>query len=177
MRRVRRASDCSRDLRGHPAFISGGSACVAAAAGDKPGYGMNQGRARAGRHGARPLRNWMEKVSLLLDGGRDAVRRPGLGFLGTSPFPYENPWFWGLDFLGFPWILSSETININGLHEIFSRSFFLALLSSRNGSPAIRYGEGMDCSWGKLTSVSDFLQEIAVRALPFGPPSSKSKSL
>jgi hypothetical protein len=71
----------------------------------------------------------MEKVSLLLDGRRDAVCRPGLGFLGTAPFAYENPSFWGLVFLGFPWILSSETIDINGLHEIFARSFFLALLS------------------------------------------------
>jgi hypothetical protein len=32
-----------------------------------------------------------------------------------------------LDFLGFPWILSSETRLINGLHAIFARKFFLAL--------------------------------------------------
>jgi hypothetical protein len=28
-----------------------------------------------------------------------------------------------LDFLGFPWILSTESRLINGLHEIFSRRF------------------------------------------------------
>jgi hypothetical protein len=67
----------------------------------------------------------MESVWLLLDGRRDAVRRPGLGFLGTAPFAYENPSFWGLVFLGFPWILSYESLVINGLREIFARNFFL----------------------------------------------------
>jgi hypothetical protein len=113
--------------------------------------------------------------------GRDAVRRPGLGFLGTARFAYENPSFWGLDFLGFPWILSCETIDINWLHEIFARNFFLALLSSRkirrNGDPTIWHAKRTDCSWGKLTSISDFLQEIAARAAYFRPPPSKSKSL
>ena len=37
--------------------------------------------------------------------------------------------------------------------------------------------EAQDCSWGKLNLFSDFLQEIAVRALPFRPPQSKSRSL
>jgi hypothetical protein len=32
-----------------------------------------------------------------------------------------------LDFLGFPWILSSETRLINGLHGINRERFFLAL--------------------------------------------------
>jgi hypothetical protein len=66
---------------------------------------------------------------LLLDGGRDAVRRPGLGFLGTSPFPYENPRFWGLDFLGFPWILSSETyqwVTRDFRSKFFPRAFVVA---------------------------------------------------
>ena len=46
----------------------------------------------------------MESVWLLLDGGRGAVRRPGLGFLGTSHLGAETPGFGGwisLDFLGF----------------------------------------------------------------------------
>jgi hypothetical protein len=33
-----------------------------------------------------------------------------------------------LDFLGFPWILSSESIDINGLHGIFAQRNFAALL-------------------------------------------------
>jgi hypothetical protein len=34
-----------------------------------------------------------------------------------------------LDFLGFPWILSSETRLINGLRGKTAEAFFLALLS------------------------------------------------
>jgi hypothetical protein len=75
------------------------------------------------RSRVRPLRLWMEWVWLLLAGGRDAVRRPDLGFLGTPAFCYENPRFWGLEKLGFPWILSTESRLIKGLHEIFSRVF------------------------------------------------------
>src|ERR1700722_20067750 len=103
----------------------------------------------------------MESVWLLLGGGRDAARRPGLGFLGTSPFRCENPRFCGLEKLGFPWILSSESRFINGLHDIFSERFFLAPLSSgtsrRNGDPTMRYAKRTDCSWGKLNLISDFL--------------------
>jgi hypothetical protein len=95
-----------------------------------------------------------------------------LEFLGTPPFRCETPRFWGLDFLGFPWILSSETIDINGLHEIFSAQFFVAPLSSRksrrNGGATIQHAKRTDCSWGNLTSISDFLQEIVAPApLPF----------
>ena len=48
-----------------------------------------------------------------------------LGFLGASPFGGENPSFWGLEKLGFPWILSSETRLINGLRGIFGEKFFV----------------------------------------------------
>jgi hypothetical protein len=54
-----------------------------------------------------------------------------LGFLGTSPFRRENPNLGLLDFLGFPWILSSESSDINGLRWIFSGSFFLRPVSAR----------------------------------------------
>src|ERR1700722_6871696 len=104
----------------------------------------------------------MESVWLLLGGGRDAARRPGLGFLGTSPFRCENSRICGLEKLGFPWILSSESRLINGLNGIFSGRFFLALLSSRmsrrNGGPTIRYAKRTNSSWGKLNLISDFLQ-------------------
>jgi hypothetical protein len=42
-----------------------------------------------------------------------------LGFLGGLLFGRENPNLWLLEFLGFPWILSSESRLINGLREIF----------------------------------------------------------
>jgi hypothetical protein len=38
-----------------------------------------------------------------------------LGFLGPWLFRFENPRFEGLDFLGFPWILSFESRLIIGL--------------------------------------------------------------
>jgi hypothetical protein len=47
-----------------------------------------------------------------------------LGFLGQPPFCFKDPRLCGLDFLGFPWILSSESRLINKLHEIFSGKFF-----------------------------------------------------
>jgi hypothetical protein len=48
-----------------------------------------------------------------------------LGFLGASPFGGENPSFWGLEKVGFPWILSSESRLINGLRGIFRKIFFM----------------------------------------------------
>ena len=56
-----------------------------------------------------------------------SVRSIHLDFLGYGPFRYENHLFWLLDFLGFSWILSSETSLINGLRGIFARKFFLAV--------------------------------------------------
>jgi hypothetical protein len=52
-----------------------------------------------------------------------AARR--LDFLGPWRFGCENPHFRVLDFLGFPWILSSESRLINGLRGIFAEKFFL----------------------------------------------------
>jgi hypothetical protein len=54
----------------------------------------------------------------------------GLDCLGASPFPFENPRFEVLDFLGFPWILSSETRLTNGLRGIFLEKFFPRLFAS-----------------------------------------------
>ncbi len=88
-----------------------------------------------------------------------------LGFLGASRFGRENPHKSLLDFLGFPWILSSESRLINGLHAIFAerifpRAFPLSF-EARNGSPqSKRMREAQDCSWGKLNSISDYPQEL-----------------
>jgi hypothetical protein len=57
-------------------------------------------------------------------GARDWSRRGRLDFLGPGPFGCENPRFWVLDFLGFPWILSSESRLINELRGIFAVKFF-----------------------------------------------------
>jgi hypothetical protein len=47
-----------------------------------------------------------------------------LDFLGARPFRRENARQGVLDFLGFPWILSSESILFNGLREIFAERNF-----------------------------------------------------
>jgi hypothetical protein len=47
-----------------------------------------------------------------------------LAFLGSRPFGGENPRFWGLEKLGFPWILSSQSSLFNGLRWIFAERNF-----------------------------------------------------
>ena len=56
-----------------------------------------------------------------------SVQSIRLGFLGDWPFRYGNLLFGVLDFLGFPWILSSESSLFNGLCGIFAGKFFLAV--------------------------------------------------
>ncbi len=47
----------------------------------------------------------------------------GLDFLVSRQFPGKDPIIWGLEKLGFPWILSSETRLINGLRRFFLNFF------------------------------------------------------
>jgi hypothetical protein len=69
-----------------------------------------------------------------------------------------------LDFLGFPWILSSESRLINGLRGFLREEYFsrpsLALRPATMGADARGHAEAQDCSSGKLKLISDFLQEI-----------------
>jgi hypothetical protein len=108
----------------------------------------------------------MEAVWLLLDGGAPPSSTR-FGFSWNGPFRCENPRFWGLEKLGFPWIFSTESRLINGLHEIFSGSFFprvfVVAKEPSKRRPTIRHAEGMDCSWDKLSLISDFLQDIAAQ--------------
>ena len=58
-----------------------------------------------------------------------------LGFLGRRQFGRENPSFRGLEKLGFPWILSSESSLFNELYWIFvERNFSRPLLPRRQHS-------------------------------------------
>jgi hypothetical protein len=79
---------------------------------------------------------------------------------------YDSP---GLDFLGFPWILSSESSLFNGLAaeawKFFLQLFSLALKVAGTAARGRDHAEAQVCSWAKLTRASDFLQEIVVRAL------------
>jgi hypothetical protein len=71
-----------------------------------------------------------------------------------------------LDLFGFPWILSSESRLINGLRGIFAEKFFLALYPRRSRRGCANHRswkpKAQDCSSGKLSLVSDYLQHIAV---------------
>jgi hypothetical protein len=68
--------------------------------------------------------------------------RAGLDSLGPWPFRLKNPRFKVLDFLGFPWILSSESSLIKGLRWIFAEKFFAALFPL-----ALERADGILLSW------------------------------
>jgi hypothetical protein len=116
----------------------------------------------------------MESVWLLLDS--DPVC---LGFLGRSPFRCENPCSDVLDFLGFPWILSSESNLFNGLRGQNRQKKFHALLVAfkavGDGTLQWRHADGQDLPWGELSLDSNFPQQIALRAL-LHPSQHKSNS-
>jgi hypothetical protein len=96
------------------------------------------------------------------------VRSIRLGVLGSWRFRCED----SAMRVGFPWILSSESRLFNGLRSLKRGIFFSALFrgvtSAGKGARGRGHAEAQDCSWRKLNSVSDFLQEIVVRAVPFG---------
>jgi hypothetical protein len=94
--------------------------------------------------------------------------RTGLDCLGALPFPLENPRFEVFDFLGFPWILSSESSLINWLHAIFAERNFsrpFAIGGSAGAAPTV---SGMRkrriAHTGKLNLISDFMQYVVVRS-------------
>jgi hypothetical protein len=124
----------------------------------------------------------LDEVGLASSGWvRRSVGSTRFGFSWLVAFLLRKPPIMRLEKLGFPWILSSESRVINGLHEIFSIKFFLALFfvakQASQRQPTIWHAEGMDCSWGKLNLISDFLQEIPARAVPVWPPLSKGNAL
>jgi hypothetical protein len=66
-----------------------------------------------------------------------------LDFLGTWPFGRETQGSWLLEKLGFPWILSSETSDINGLREILAGKKFARPLAFGGVSGVSAEGLGM----------------------------------
>jgi hypothetical protein len=80
-----------------------------------------------------------------------------------------------LDFLGFPWILSSESRLINELREIFERIFFLSLCPDAknrgNGQPTIWRAEGRIDHWASLTCFLFFCKIELPPAFALWPPS------
>jgi hypothetical protein len=105
------------------------------------------------------------------------VRAIRLDFLGAGPFRCENPRWGVLDFLGFPRL---NLVFSTGYADESGNDFFSALfrgLSSAGIATTVWHRGVQDFSWGKLNLVSDFLQDIVVRAAPFRLPRSKSNSL
>jgi hypothetical protein len=120
----------------------------------------------------------MESVRLLLGGGLSIQSdRSDFGFLGTSPFRCETP-----DYEG--WISLDSLVRIETFQwvtRIKAKTFFPTAFGVAKG-PSKRLAHDLarereDCSWHKLNSVSDFLQDIAAQAIPAWPPPSKGNSL
>jgi hypothetical protein len=86
-----------------------------------------------------------------------------LGFLGPDLLGRENPRFWRLEKLGFPWILSSESSVFNELQGIFTRKNFALPFTPWGGcAPRAAAFLGFEKHRighrNQLTLVSDFLQ-------------------
>jgi hypothetical protein len=73
--------------------------------------------------------------------------------------------------LGFPWILSPESIILNGLRWIFAeRNFsrpFAARRAAPNGRRHSRRAEVQNFSWNLFSSVSGFQQYNSVEVFSF----------
>jgi hypothetical protein len=121
----------------------------------------------------------MESAWLRLGSGpRPGSRRSVWVFLAPGRFAAKTPsherWI-VLDFLG----LSRPNRDFSTGYEPLSGEKSIARFSrgvrgAGTGACGRRHAEAQDCSWGKLTLVSDFQQLIVVRAVPFRPPQSRT---
>jgi hypothetical protein len=101
-----------------------------------------------------------------------AAGRVRLGFLGPWLFRFENPRFRGLDFLGFSWILSSESRLINGLCGINRGKIFHAVFGPwafetrerKAAGEAMRKGRSVHSA--SLTQVLIFSNKLSPWPLP-----------
>jgi hypothetical protein len=69
----------------------------------------------------------------------------------------------GLEKLGFPWILSSESSNFNWLQDIFAENIFRVaspLMAHHGERPKEACAERRNCPYEKLNIIPDFLQSI-----------------
>jgi hypothetical protein len=92
-----------------------------------------------------------------------------LDFLGAWPFRRENPNSRLLDFLGFPWILSSESRLINGLRGIKRGNFFVAAFSALKAADGGRgHAEARIIHGASLSPLPIFRNGLSFRNLPLG---------
>jgi hypothetical protein len=94
-----------------------------------------------------------------------------LDFFGARPNDRESKRFQGLEKLGFPWILSSESRLFNGLRAIFAKRKFLAPFAHGGAVGAIGdtgwHPGTQDCASDELNSFSDFLQSFAIDTIRY----------
>jgi hypothetical protein len=105
---------------------------------------LTSAEASADVHAALAANTTLRQNTCLLSAFLGSLRRQTavgrvdpFGFSWSVPISLRKPFLRGLDFLGFPWILSSETNDINGLRGIFGGIFFLGPVSgarSRHGA-------------------------------------------
>jgi hypothetical protein len=93
------------------------------------------------------------------------------GFSWRFAFSLQNPRFNVLDFLGFPWILSCESLFFKELRGINRKNIFNSLLAAfkaaGDGILQCWRVDGQDLSWGKLSLDSDFQQDNFIRISAF----------
>ena len=85
----------------------------------RPSRGSERARRRGRRSGGR-------RRAAVPSGLEEVAKLGRFGFSWRLAFCLRKLRLLGLDFLGFPWILSSETRLINELREFFRENFFLA---------------------------------------------------
>jgi hypothetical protein len=105
----------------------------------------------------------LDGVGLAPAGDGPDAHTVDLGFLGPSPFRCEDPRLWAFDFLGFPWILSSESRLINGLRGVKRGNFLTHAFPGVETPPGLEpavlgHAEVQKRSCVKLTLISDFTQ-------------------
>ena len=86
-----------------------------------------------------------------------------MGFLGSEPFRFGIPRLRGLEKLGFPWILSSESSLFNGLRGISCIKFFTGAFPGVESGARESRGRctrGAEFSSVEINPISCFLQEI-----------------
>ena len=113
--------------------------------------------------------------------GRSQVRSIRLGFLGSWLFRCKAPAYEGLDFLGFPWILWSESRLFNGLRGFFAGRIFAGLFPTLRGAATGACGRAMRkrriIHGASLTWLPIFRKRLSSASFPLRPPQSTGNSL
>ena len=123
----------------------------------------------------------MEPVWLRLGGGPPVGQAASFGFSWRVAVSQRKPPLLGV---GFPWISLDSLVRIEPFQWVTGQKrgeYFWRpcprVEKRPDGGCGRGYAEAQDCSWGELTLVSDFVQDIAVKAAPrrLNPKAARSK--